>query len=208
MIPSKVKAHVLAFSLLSLFFLTLNCVSSKQIHPQDVYIHPNADFSKYKRIAIFLDFNQLPEERREGILFILLKEELEKRGYDILSNAFSVKNLSEPKKISDMRDELNISAIVKISVEKYEFKKKKQSAEKFFSRDYSSDGTRKPDWYTTEYYFIYILDFSLTLVMIETEQGNKVWSSSISCEKKEVEGSRHEFIRQMINNCLRTIPNK
>ena len=128
MIPSRIKVYMMVFLLMFLSFLMLNCASSKQIHPQDVYLHPNADFSKYKRIAIFLDFNQLPEERREGVLFLLLREELEKRGYDILSRAFSAKKLSDPETLSNMRDELDISAIVKIAVDKYEFKKKKQSA--------------------------------------------------------------------------------
>jgi len=185
----------------------LNCASSKQIHPQDVYLHPNADFSKYKRLAILLDFNQLPEERREGTLYYLLKEELEKRGYDILSRAFSIENLSDPKTLSYIRAALDISAIVKVTVNKYEFEKKEKSAEKFFSRMYKGS-TRHPDWYTREYVFVYILDFSLVLGMIEIEQGNRVWSCSISCEKKEVEGSRHKFISQMIKDCLRTIPNE
>ena len=45
--------------------------------------------------------------------------------------------------------------------------------------------------YTEEYVFIYILDFSLALVMIETEQGNKVWSSSISCENENSPAKHH-----------------
>ena len=68
MITSRVNTYMLAFLLIFSFFLTLNCASSKQIHPQEVYLHPNTDFSKYKRLAIFLDLIHLPEERREVIL--------------------------------------------------------------------------------------------------------------------------------------------
>jgi len=124
MITSRIKTYMFVSLLMFLFFLMLNCASSKQIHPQDVYLHPNADFSKYKRLAILLDFNQLPEERREGTLYYLLKEELEKRGYDILSRAFSIENLSDPKTLSYIRAALDISAIVKVTVDKYEFEKK------------------------------------------------------------------------------------
>ena len=197
MITSRIKAYMLVSLLLPLFFLMLSCASSKQIHPQDVYFHPNADFSKYKKIAIFLFVNQLPEERREGILFSFLKEELEKRGYNVLSKPYSIENLSDLETLFRIRDELDISAIVKVTVDKYEFEERKKRIE-----------TRQGDFYKWEKVPIYILDFSLVLDMIETEHGDKVWSSSISCEKREVEENRHKFIRQMIKNCLRTIPNK
>ena len=142
MIPSRIKPYLMVFLLMFSFFLMINCASSKQINPQDVYLYPNTDFSKYKRLAIILDLNQLPEERREGMLFFLLKEELEKRGYNILSNAFSVKNLSDPKKLSNLKDSLDILAIVKITVDKYEFEETMRSAGKFFTQNYSKGGAR------------------------------------------------------------------
>ena len=205
MIPSRIKAYMMFFLLLPLFFLMLNCASSKQIHPKNVYFHPTADFSKYKRIAIFLDFNQLPEERREGILFSFIKEELEKSGYDVLSKAYSIKNLSDLETLFKIRDKLNISAIVKYKVDRYDFKKeKKKSVEPFLSGIVET----LPVQSIQKEKALFIFDFSMRLEMIEAQQGNEVWSCSLSCERQKVEGDRRELLRQMIKNCVRTIPNK
>ena len=202
MITSRIKAYMLVSLLLPLLFLMLNCASSNQFQPKDVYLHPNTDFSKFKRIAIFLDFYQLPEERREGILFSFLKEELEKSGYNVINSPFSIKSLSDLETLLRLRNKQNISAIVKYKVDRYDFKIEKKK-----SMDAPIGSTNESEWSRKEKLFFYV-DFSMRLEMIELQQGNEVWSSSISCKRQKVEGDRRKLLRLMIKNCVRTIPNK
>jgi hypothetical protein len=179
------------FLLMFLFSMMLNCASSKQMQPRNVYLDPNADFSKYNRQAILLDLNQLPEERREFSLYSVFEEELQKLGYDVLgrreifsflkNEGFPIEEISDPRVLSDIRNKLKISAIMKVTVNRYEFEEKEKRVTRIER---------------------------LEPLTIETAQGNQVWSCSISCEKEKVEEDRYKLIREMIKKCLRTIPNK
>jgi hypothetical protein len=215
MIPAKVNANMLGFLLLASFFLTLNCASSKQIQPRNVYLDPNAEFSKYKRQAIFLDLNQLPEGRRELSLYSVFEEELQKLGYDVLgrreffsflkSEGYAIEEMPDPRVLSDIRNELKISAIMKVTVNRYEFEEKEKRVTRIEKLE---PLTMEPVLNRIFVISEYTVDLSFVLDMIATAQGNQVWSCSISCEKEKVEEDRYKLIREMIKKCLRTIPHK
>lgn len=215
MIISRIKSFMLVFLLLPLLFLTLNCGSSKQVLPRNIYLGPDADFSKYKRQGIFLDLDQVPKGRKELNFYIEFKQELEKLGYDVLGGreffsflkikGFSIEDISDPQVLSDIRHELKISAVMKITVTKYEFEEKEQRVERIHKLE---PLTLEP--HVDRIYHVpeFIVDFSFVLDMIEMEQGQRVWSCSISCEKEKVEENRYDLIRKMIKKCLKAIPKK
>jgi hypothetical protein len=215
MIPAKIKTNMLGFLLLASFFLTLNCASSKQMQPRNVYLDPNADFSKYKRQAILLDLNQLPEGRRELSLYSVFEEELQNLGYDVLGRreffsfleheGFPIEEISDPRVLSDIRNELKISAIMKVTVDRYEFEEKEKRVTRIEKLE---PLTLQPHWDRIYVISEYTVDLSFVFDMIETAQGNQVWSCSISCEKEKVEEDRYKLIRAMIKKCLKTIPHK
>jgi hypothetical protein len=169
------------FLLMFLFSMMLNCASSKQMQPRNVYLDPNADFSKYNRQAILLDLNQLPEERREFSLYSVFEEELQKLGYDVLgrreifsflkNEGFPIEEISDPRVLSDIRNKLKISAIMKVTVNRYEFEEKEKRVTRI---ERLEPLTLKPHWDRIYVISEYTVDLSFVFDMIETAQGNQV----------------------------------
>lgn len=218
--PAKIKPLALVYLLIFLIFMLLNCASTKPILPQYVFSSPGIDFSKFKRIAIildpiFLDLEYLSEEEMYENINNFFEQELEKRGYDILSSSdlisflenggFSIKDLSNPEILHMIKNNLNISAIIKAAVKIYEYEPKTKRVEHFHRVTPTSDS---PKIYSTEDALVFMFDISLVLEMIEAQQGNNVWTCSISCDKKKVEGYPYKLIRKIIKNCVITIPKK
>ena len=188
------------FILVSLFIFLMILVACAR-HPiilEDVFAHPEANFKKYKRLAI-AEFTPNPLVKKDKNITDLFEDEFHKRGYDVVGAdefnsvledlEFCGGELSDPEIIKKVCQKLNAEAVIRGEVKEYGIKKKDE---------YIPVAT--PDIIINVGGKVYVCDIHLILEMLDAHQGNRVWSCSISCSKKK--GKPEKLIRNMIRNCL------
>jgi hypothetical protein len=106
---------------------------------------------------------------------------------------YSREDLLDPDTLKRIKEQFGAEAIIKGRVQKYEIKKKKGHIPLTIGEGFIL--IEETDT---------ICDIALFIEMIETKEGNNVWSCSVSCsEKKE---KPEKLIRNMIRDSLSTIP--
>jgi hypothetical protein len=165
---------------------------------EKVFSQPDVDYDLYERLA-FVEFTPNPQVKKRKNITDIFEDEFNKQGYDIVSTeefnsvleefGFSSEDLSDPEVLNRVSEKLNISAIIKGVTDKYEIKKKS---------DLIPISTGDVTFMLVDK--VYICDISLTIEMIAAQEGNKVWSCSISCTKKK--GKPEKLIKNMIRECL------
>lgn len=199
------QKKTISISLLVLFPVTLlliNCASRQPIHPQEVLRLPDIDYSIYKRLTV-LEFAPNPQVRKNKKISDIFEDELQKKGFDVVrmdefnsvleALELSRENLTDTEVLKKVGKKLEISSVIKGTVEEYEVKKKKG-----FILIPINGSTMLID--TTKYY----CDISFTIEMIELQEGNKIWACSMSYNDKYK--SPMKLMRKMIRECLSTFP--
>lgn len=201
---TKTKILVLILLLFFVILTIVNCATKKPILPEKIFYRYDIDYDIYERMVV-LEFTPNPQVKKGKNISDIFEDETRKNGYLVISInefnsvledfGFSKENLTDPEVLKIVSEKLNISAVIKGIVNHYQVEKKK--------------GTRV--FIAAELPLImvdtkYYCDISLNIDMIEVQEGNKIWSSSISCNKKK--GNPEKVLRKMIRNCLKTIPTK
>lgn len=202
MTKSSIKTLCLAFFLIFTIFLFSNCASRRPIVLENVYAQPDIDFGAYKKIMI-AGLITKPEIKADKNFNLLIEDEFNKIGYDVVGadefNTFldefeySSEELLNPDTLKKIREHLGVEAIIMGEVQRYEIKKKKGHIPFIVG-----EGVILIEETDT------ICDISLLIEMIETKEGNNVWSCSVSCSEKK--GKPEKLIRNMIRDSLSTIP--
>jgi len=194
----KIKILILVCLLIFLIIFLVVCAPKRPIILEKVFSQPDVDYDLYQRLAI-VEFTPNPQVKKRKNITDIFEDEFSKQGYDIVSKdefnsvleelGFSSEDLSDPEVLNNVGKKLNISAVIKGATDKYEIKKK-DNIIPIITEDVTLVMTDK----------VYICDIALTVEMIAVQEGNKVWSCSISCSKKK--GKPEKLIRNMIRECL------
>ena len=202
MMKHSIKIFCLAFFLIVHIFLFSNCAAKRPIILENVYTQPDIDFGNYKKIAI-VGLTASLEIKNDDNVNVLVEDEFSKNGYDVVGMEelnsvldefeYSSEDLSNPDALKKIRDRLGVAAIIRGAVQKYEIKKTKDHMPFIIGEGIILIEETK-----------YICDISLIIEMIETTEGNNVWSCSVSCSEKK--GKPEKLIRNMIRDSLNTIP--
>jgi len=196
------QTFFLAFFLVVYVFLFSGCTSKRPIILENVYTQPDIDFGIYKKIAIaeLMVSQEIKDDRNFNVL---VEDEFNKSGYDVVGKdelnsvldefGYSSEDLSSPDTLNKIRERLGVTAIIRGAVQKYEIKKKKGHIPFIIG-----EGVILIE--ETDYF----CDISFNMEMIETAEGNNVWSCSVSCSEKK--GKPEKLIRNMIRDSLSTIP--
>jgi hypothetical protein len=196
------RIKTLIFMCLFIFlFMSVSC-ARRPIVLEDVYSKTNIDFNIYKRLAV-IEFTPNIRVKKNKTITEIFEDEFQKQGYDVISAnevssvledfGFSREDLLNPETLNKVSEKLHVKAVIRGEVQEYEVEKKDEYVPIFVSDALIDFGGR-----------IYLCDIDLTIEMIEGQEGNKVWSCSISCSKKK--GRPGRLIRSMIRNSLSTIP--
>lgn len=194
----RIKILILGCLLIFLIIFLVVCAPKRPIIVEKVFSQPDVDYGLYQRLAI-VEFTPNPQVKKRKNITDVFEDEFRKQGYDIVSTdefnsvlkelRFSSEDLSDPEVLNRVSEKLNISAVIRGATDKYEIKKKSG-----FIPIITEDVTLlMPDK-------VYVCDIALTVEMIAAQEGNKLWSCSISCSKKK--GKPEKLIRNMIRKCL------
>ena len=196
----KIKILILVCLLIFLIIFLVVCAPKRPIILKKVFSQPDVDYDLYQRLTI-VEFTPNPQVKKRKNITDIFEDEFNKQGYDIVSTdefnsvlkefGFSSEDLSDPKVLNRVSEKLNISAVIKGATNKYEIKKK-DNIIPIITEDVTLLMPNK----------VYVCDIALTIEMIAAQEGNKVWSCSISCSKKK--GKPEKLIRNMIRKCLNT----
>jgi Zn-finger protein len=197
---ARIKILILVCLLIFLFIFLVVCAPKRPIVLDKVFSQPDVDYDLYERLAI-VEFTPNPQVKKRKNITDIFEDEFNKQGYDIVSMdefnsvlkefGFSSEDLSDPDVLNRVSEKLNISAVIKGTTNKYEIKKKS---------DFIPISTGDVTFALVDK--VYICDIALTVEMIAAQEGNKVWSCSMSCSKKK--GKPEKLIRNMIRDCLNT----
>lgn len=197
---SRIKFLILVCLLIFLIIFLVVCASKRPIIVDKVFSQPEVDYDLYQRLAI-VEFTPNPQVKKRKNITDIFEDEFRKQGYDIVGRdelnsvleelGFSSEDLSNPEVLNLISEKLSLSAIIKGVTDNYEIKKKNDLFP-VITEDVTLLMVDK----------VYICDISLTIEMIAVQEGNKVWSCSISCSKKK--GKPEKLIRNMIRKCLNT----
>lgn len=206
--PIKIRALVLA--IISLTLVLLNCSRlpppfAWRIVLDDEYYKPGIDYSLYRNLAILKFEADLLEDEKVERITHWTTEEFRKKRYDIITHQkfhslledsqISIGNLWDPGVLQTIKNNFNIFAIIRCTVNKYGIETK-----------IWPDPMTLADPGYTEYQVINICDISLAIEMIDTQDGTIIWSSSVSCNAGKIKGNTDRLLRRMIKECLKTIP--
>jgi hypothetical protein len=174
------------------------CAPKRPIIVEKVFSQPDVDYGLYQRLAI-VEFTPNPQVKKRKNITDIFEDEFNKQGYDIVSadefnsvleeSGFSREDLSDPEVLNRVSEKLNISAVIKGATDKYEVKEKDDII------PIMTEGVA-----LLMQDKVYVCDIALTIEMIAAQEGNKLWSCSISCSKKK--GKPEKLIRNMIRKCL------
>jgi len=195
---ARIKILTLVCLLIFLIIFLVVCAPKRPIILDKVFSQPDVDYDLYERLAI-VEFTPNPQVKKRKNITDIFEDEFKKQGYDIVSMeefnsvleeyGFSSEDLSDSEVLNRVSEKLNISAIIKGVTDKYEIKKK-SGLIPISTGDVTFMLVDK----------VYICDIALTIEMIAAQEGNKIWSYSISCTKKK--GRPEKLIRNMIRKCL------
>lgn len=196
----RIKILILFCLLIFLIIFLVVCAPKRPIIEDKVFYQTDVDYDLYQRLAI-MEFTPNPQVKKRKNITDVFEDEFRKQGYDIVSAdklhsvleelGFSSEDLSDPVVLNQVSKKLNISAIIQGVTDKYEIKKK-DNIIPIITEDVTLLMQDK----------VYICDIALNVEMIETQEGNKVWSCSISCSHKK--GKPEKLIRNMIRKCINT----
>ncbi len=194
----RIKILILVCLLIFLIMFLVLCAPKRSIILDKFLSQPDVDYNLYQRLAI-VEFTPNPQVKKRKNITDVFEDEFRKQGYDIVSRdefnsvleefGFSSEDLSDPEALNRVSEKLNISAIIQGVTNKYDIKKKNETFP-IITEDVTLVMVDK----------VYICDIALTVEMIAAEEGNKVWSCSISCSQKK--GKPEKLIRNMIRKCL------
>jgi hypothetical protein len=197
---ARIKILILVCLLIFLIIFLVLCAPKRPIILDKVFSQPDVDYDLYQRLAI-AEFTPNTQVKKRKNITDIFEDEFNKQGYDIVSTdefnsvlkefGFSSEDLSDPEVLNRVSEKLSISAIIKGVTDKYEIKKK---------NDLIPISTGDATFMLVDK--VYICDIALTVEMIAAQEGNKVWSCSMSCSKKK--GKPEKLIRNMIRECLNT----
>jgi hypothetical protein len=200
---SRVKILVLV-CLLIFLVMFVDC-ARRPIILGKVFTQPNTDFKMYKRLAV-TEFTPDPFVKKDKNLTCMFEEEFRKNGYDVVGMdkfnlvleeyGYSNEDLSGTEALNRITERLDISAIIKGTVNKYEVEEEKG----YMSTFMTEYGIIRP------YEMIYNCDISFSIEMIEAKYGKKVWTCSVLGKRKTKKPEA--FVMDMIRNCLNTILKK
>ncbi len=198
----KVKILIL-MGLLIVLTMFVVCVK----HPiilENVFTQSNANFKMYKRLAV-AEFTPNPLVKKAKKITDVFEDEFRKKGYDVVGVdkvnsvlkdfGFSGEDLSNPEVMKKVCKRLDAEAIFRGAVPRYEVKKRNE----YFP-------VPAGDVMVIVGGKVYYCDISLMIEMLEAQEGNKMWSCSISCSKKK--GKPEKLVKTMIRSSLNTIPQK
>jgi len=198
---SRMKILILVCLLIFLIILVM-CAPKRPIILENVFSQPDVDFKTYQKVAV-LEFIPNPDVKKDKKFNDLVEGEFREKGYYVVGMdefnsvledfGFSSEDLTNPYVLKKIRERLYVTAIIRDEVQQYEIKKKKDYTFFIWEGGASTVVTN-----------IYICDISLIIEMIEVQEGNKVWSCSISCNQKK--GKPDKLIRNMLRDSLNTIP--
>ncbi len=179
----RIKILILVCLLIFLIMFLVLCAPKRPIILDKFFSQPDVDYNLYQRLAI-MEFTPNPQVKKRKNITDVFEDEFRKQGYDIVSRdefnsvleefGFSSEDLSDPEVLNRVSEKLNISAIIQGVTDKYEIKKK-DDIFPIITEDVTLVMVDK----------VYICDIALTVEMIAAEEGNKVWSCSISCSQKK-----------------------
>jgi len=198
---------------LVLLFTTLMLLNSCRLPPpfawrivlDDDYSKPGIDYSLYKNLILLKFEAELLEDEIVEKITHLTAEEFKEKRYNIIKiqeintlledSEFSIHDLWDSRVLRRIRNSLNIFAIIRGRVNRY-----------WIETKIWADPMTLPDPRLAEYQVINICDISLTIEMIDTQDWNIIWSSSISCKEGKITGNTDRLVRRMIKECLKKIP--
>lgn len=196
------RVKTLIFMFLFMFLLVFVACARRPVVLENVYSKTNIDFNTYKRLAV-IEFTPNIIVKKNKTITDIFEDEFQKQGYDVIRAdevssvledfGFSREDLTNPEILNKMSEKLDIKAVIRGEVQEYEVEKKDEYIPIWVSDALIDFGGK-----------IYLCDINLMIEMIESQEGKKVWSCSISCRKKK--GKPERLIRNMIRNSLSTIP--
>jgi hypothetical protein len=194
----RIKILILICLLIFLIIFLVVCAPKRPIIVDKIFSQPDVDYNLYQRLAI-VEFTPNPQVKKRKNITDIFEDEFNKQGYDIVSadefnsvleeSGFSREDLSDPEVLNRVSEKLNISAVIKGATDKYEVKEKDDII------PIMTEGVA-----LLMQDKVYVCDIALTIEMIAAQEGNKLWSCSISCSKKK--GKPEKLIRNMIRKCL------
>jgi hypothetical protein len=198
---SSITTFCLSVSLISNIFLFSSCASKRPIILENVYAQPGIDFGVYKKVAV-AEFIPSPEIKDEINFTFLVEDEFLKNGYDVVDRdefnsvldefGYSSEDVLDPDALKKVGERLGVKAIIRGEVQQFESKNKKDHTPLTVGEGFILIEETK-----------YICDISMNIEMIETKEGNKVWSCSVSCSERK--GKPEQLVRNMIRDSLDTM---
>lgn len=212
---TRIRYFILVILFSSVTIILLNC-GPKLVVPkaENVFSQPNTDYEVFKKVAFFVDFTELPKTAHDDILLFITEDELRKLRYKVVShsefasfynrNQFRKEDLYQAEKLSRIRDEFQVEAIFKGTMEEYNTVKREETP------IFMDKTTRSPVYYVPAGNVTStvkdVVDMKLHLEMIDSQNGQKIWSCSLVCNQLKIQRNWYLLFRRMIQDCLRTIP--
>lgn len=208
-----------ATSVSILLILGSSCTAPiPKLQPENVYTLPEIAYKNYNGIAVFVDLTRLPREQQESRIVSATERELEKRGFNILSHegyvAFSLSKKISPQEVSnqrlltEIREELGKSAIIRVIVDVFMAQEKLVDPLRTVTPGTPgarSTGASSMDVALRDRRELAI-DLSLSFSLIDTATAETIWSCSLTCFQYKYEGNIEKFFQMAIAACLDTIP--
>lgn len=210
------KPNIISLLSIALIIMGISNCSPKLTIPQPVNVtsQPGINFSQNNKIAVIIDFSKIDLQNQDPLLAFITEDELRKRKFDVVShnefisyitrNQIKNENLYQPESLSKVAKYFGISAVLQGTMEKLN---RNLTEETPIFMDTSK---RAPNYYIPAGNVASVtrnlVDMDLKLELIDTRQGKKIWSCSISCERLNASKIWYLVFRQMIQNSLNTIP--
>lgn len=129
------RMRILILVPLTIFLIILVvCTTKRALILEKVFVKPDINFKKYTRLAI-LEFSPNPQIKKNKKFNDLVEDELHKKRYDVVcmdefncvleEYGYSSEDLFEPQVSNKIIERLNITAIIKGTIHKYELEEEK-----------------------------------------------------------------------------------
>lgn len=168
------------------------------------YSKAHIDYSHYKNLGILLFEDDELEDKILKKITLFAEEEFRRKKFNIVpsqemdsflsDSQISRQNLKAPKALERMRNALNISALVWGSVNQY-----------VITPEIYADPLTLPSARSADYQVFNLCDISMTIEIIDTKNGDIIWSSEVYSMGGRIKGNTDWLIRRMVKECLKTI---
>lgn len=169
------------------------------------YSKSGIDYSLYTNLGILLfEDDELEDKILKKITFFA-EEEFRKKKFNIVpsleidsflsDSQISRQNLKAPEALERMRNALNISALVWGSVNQYVVRP-----------EIYADPLTLPSPRSADYQVFNLCDISMTIEIIDTKNGDIIWSNEVYSIGGRIKGNPDWLIRRMVKECLKTVP--